>query len=155
MIVVPANAPATEAETGIKNIWFFPAIDPVKAREIARIDHTIPAARLREALTTAMAQVNDQLRLWMQIKVAAGFAQLVDIPADEIDDESIKLHHYRRAVYCAAKALLIERMADFDATGEGQKKAQEQRNLIDELRRDSLWALCDLQDRSRSVVELI
>lgn len=155
MVIVPATAPPAAPETPIRNIWFFPDIDPAKAREVARIDNTVTPARLREALIAAIAHVNDQLRLWTQINIAAGFAELELLAAAEIDGESIKLHHYRRAVYSTAKASLIEKMADFDATGEGQKKAEEQRNLIDELRRDAQWALRDLQGLSRSTVELI
>ncbi|WP_269086132.1 head completion/stabilization protein [Pseudomonas citronellolis] len=38
--------------------------------------------------------------------------RLADVPADQLDGESVLLQHYRRAVYCLAKATLIERYRD-------------------------------------------
>lgn len=150
------TTPPTEyTETEIDPGPFWPKIDPAEIRAAQRIDGTIAPQRLKEALYDAIASVNGELRDWKEARLAAGDATLADVEADRIDDESIPVLRYRRAVGCLAKASLVERYRDFDSTGRGDKKADVQENPIDDLRRDARWAISDILGIGHSTVELI
>ena len=152
-IVTAPTTPADEPE--IVSGPFWPNLDPTKIREAQRIDNTVPPARLRMVIIEAIATTNGALRAWREVQIANGNNKLIDIPADKIDDISILAHRYQRAVGCLAKALLLERYKDFDATGKGDRKAESLIDPIDDCRRDHLNALADITGRPRTTVELI
>lgn len=152
-IVTAPTTPATEEK--IVSGPFWPDIDPTTVRDEQRIDGTIPAPRLRMALIEAIATTNATLRAWREEQIDKGFAKLDDIAAEEIDEVSILVHRYQRAVGCLTKALLLERYRDFDATGKGDRKADALTDPIDDCRRDHLNALADIVGRPRTTVELI
>lgn len=151
-----APEPATSSEQDvITNTTFWPDLDLAGFRAEMRTDGTVTASRLRQAVLTAIAEVNAELFDFKQKQLAAGYASLAVVPADEIDGESQRLQLYRRAVWCWAKATLTERYRDFDATASGNKKADEMVTTVDDLWRDVSWSLSRLQDKSRMTVELI
>lgn len=153
-LIIPAPTPPTE-EPAITSSAFWPSIEPAQIREDQRIDNTATAPRLKAALIEAIATTNSALRTWRETQQASAYATLAAVPSEEIDGESILIHRYRRAVGCLAKALLLERYRDFDATGKGDKKAENIQDPIDDHRRDHLHALADITGRGRSTVELI
>jgi len=157
LIATPdASAPVDDwDEDDIANDGFFPDIVMADARQIMRIDGTVTSARLRHALIEAMATVNDALDGWKQQHTAAGRANLAAVPCTILDGVSRNLHRYRRAVYCTARANLIERYRDFDNTNEGNKRAEDMESAIGDLRRDALWATNDILGLYRTTVELI
>lgn len=150
------NSPAaTPAEAAIVSGAFWPDVDPVKTRAAQRIDTTITPDRLYEALIEAIASVNTELSAWRIARIAEGHATLAAVPAETIDDVSINVNRYQRAVGCVAKASLIERYRDFDTTAAGNKKADQMENPIDDLRRDARWAISGILGIGRNTVELI
>lgn len=153
-LVIPAPQPAAE-ETPIVSSTFFPNITPLKIREQQRIDNTITPPRLRAALIEAIAHTNSLLRAYRIAQQELGKTALADIDAERVDDESILVQRYRRAVGCFAKALILERMPDYDATGRGEKRAEAMADPIDDLRRDFQHAIAEITGRPRTVVELI
>ncbi len=152
--IVTAPA-APENETPIDPGPFWPDIGPAAIRTAHRIDGTVTAERLREALIEAIASVNGELAAWRETQQAAGAATLADVPSEIIDTDSIHTHRYKRAVGCLAKAVLTERHPDFDATGKGERKADALDGTIDDLRRDARWAIADILGVRRTTVELI
>ncbi|EHX8191626.1 head completion/stabilization protein [Escherichia coli] len=94
-VVIPQ--PAGD-EPVIKNTFFFPDIDPKRVRERMRLEQTVAPARLREAIKSGMAETNAELYEYREQKIAAGFTRLADVPADDIDGESIKVFYYERAI---------------------------------------------------------
>lgn len=155
MFVAVEPTPSDDDERPISNAAFWPDIDPTQARAALRIDGTITPVRLRHALIEAMASTNGDLAAWRKRMQADGYAGLSDVPADAIDGDSVHLSSYRRAVYCEAKANLLERYRDFDATGEGQRRADAIESPIDDLRRDARWACRAITGEGRTSVELI
>lgn len=150
------NSPAaTPAEAAIASSEFWPEVDPVKVRAAQRIDTTITPERLHEALIEAIASVNTELSAWRIARIAEGRATLAAVPAELIDDVSINVNRYQRAVGCFAKASLTERYRDFDTTAAGNKKADQLENPIDDLRRDARWAISAILGVGRTTVELI
>lgn len=153
MIVQAPSTPA--AETPIVSSQFWPEIDPAVIREQQRIDNTITPARLRAALIEAIASTNAALVEFRVGQQALGKTSLESIEAEQVDNTSILIHRYQRAVGCLAKALLLERSRDIDATGKGERKAEFLTDPIDDCRRDHLNALADIAGRPRTTVELI
>lgn len=152
--IVTAPA-AAAAETLIASNPFWPEIDPAAIRDAQRIDNTVTPERLRMALVEAIASTNHALRSWRDGQITAGYVKLSDVPSDEIDGTSILVHRYLRAVGCLTKAIVLERLRDFDATGKGDKKADALTDPIDDYRRDHLHAVADIAGTPRTVVELI
>ena len=120
-----------------------------------RTDGTVTPERLRQALLTAMAEVNADLYDFREKQQNRGCADLNSVPAEIIDGESQRVLLYRRAVFCWAKSNLVERYRDYDATGEGKKKADEYAQTAGELMRDARWAISRVQDLPHMTVELI
>lgn len=85
-------------------------------------------------------------------QIAAGFKQLADVPAEQIDSESERIFHYLSAVTAMTTATLYERYRGADATGKGDKKADSVETVIDDLWRDMRWSVARLQDKPRCIV---
>ncbi|HCT3859646.1 head completion/stabilization protein [Escherichia coli] len=151
-VVIPQ--PAGD-EPVIKNTFFFPDIDPKRVRERMRLEQTVAPARLREAIKSGMAEANAELYEYREQKIAAGFTRLADVPADDIDGESIRVFYYERAVCAMATASLYERYRGVDASAKGDKKADSIDSTIDELWRDMRWAVARIQDKPRCIVSQI
>jgi len=139
----------------VKNDGWFPDISLSDMRAAMRLDGTVTLERLKDAAIAAIIYVNNDLQNWKSGKVQDGANSLADIPAQTINDESILLINYRRAVHCMAKADLIERYRDYDTTGEGNKKAEWLDSSADEQRRNAHWAIADLTNRRHLTVEII
>ncbi len=145
----------TPAPALIRNDGFFPDIDPVMFREQHRIRDAVTSARAREALIAGILTVGGDLAAWAAGHRAAGILRLDDVPALTIDGISTLVLLYRRAVFTAAKAEVVERYRDIDLTGAGQRKAEDLDPSVVELRRDSLHAIRDMLAVTRTCVELI
>ena len=147
--------PMPEEETPVANDGFFPDIDPRAIRAAQRVPSSITAARLRAAILGAMMTARIDLIAFAASAQANGHTRLADMPAPRLDDSSILVLAYRRAIGLYAKAELIERHRDFDTTNAGANQATELEGSIAELRRDAQHALRDLQGRNRTTVDLI
>ena len=120
VVVIP---PPARDEPVIKNTFFFPDIDPNRVREGMRLEQTVAPSRLREAIKTGIAETNSELFLWREQQIAGGFSKLADVPADDLDGESVRVFYYLRAVTSMATATLYERYRGVDASAKGDKKA--------------------------------
>lgn len=144
----PAGAP-------IKNNGFWPDIDPGHFRDAQRIDSTITAPRVENALLAAVIDANNQLREWQQKQMDAGYQSIDDVPGPSHLPPSAQKTLYLRAVYAFAKANIVERYRDYDSTGAGLDRGEEMDTTIDDYRRDAAWAIADIVGRTRTTVELI
>ncbi len=145
----------TPAPALIANDGFLPDIDPAMFREQHRIRDAVTPARAREALIAGILTVRRDLAAWAAGHREAGILRLESVPASTIDGISTLVLLYRRAVFTAAKAEVVERYRDIDLTGAGQRKAEDLDPSVAELRRDSLHAIRDMLAVTRTCVELI
>lgn len=152
VVVIP---PPASDEPVIKNTFFFPDIDPKRVREGMRLEQTVAPARLREAIKTGIAETNAELFLWREQQIAGGVNKLADVPADDLDGESVRVFYYLRAVTSMATATLYERYRGVDASAKGDKKADSIDTTVDELWRDMRWAVSRVQDKPRCIVSQI
>jgi hypothetical protein len=125
----------------IQGDGFWPDIDPNTARVVLRLNGTVTNERLVEALQNAIHHIDSELAQWREKQAAS------------LTDKQQGL--YRRAVYFCAKADLTERYLDFDTTAEGQRRVEDLTDAIDSARRNVRWAIHDLQDIARVVVEAL
>lgn len=134
---------------------FWPEIDVDALREAVRVPGDVLPVRLRNTVVLAVASVTRELALWQARKEGDGFAALADIPAQQLDGESVLVQLYRRAVQCCTAVELHERYRSYDATSQGNQRADDLTPTIDEMRRDHRNAISDLQGLRRVTVELI
>lgn len=148
-VVIP---PLPVSERIIENTFFFPAVDPLRVRELMRLEHTVTPERLRVAIKDGIAETNAELYDYRREQIALGFEQLADVPAEKIDGESVRCFYYLRAVIAMTTATLYERYRGVDASTKGDKKADDIESTIDELWRDMRWAVSRLQGKSRCII---
>ena len=155
--VLPGDpAPVVTAPAPIDTGGWFPQIDPTLFRDEQRVDaNAITDARVRQALVNAIIRVGRDLKDWRLDQVAAGFATLDLVPADKVDGVSELTTLYRRAVFTAAKAEIVERFVDVDLTGRGERSADQLDPTVAELRRDSVHAVREILGVGRMTVELL
>lgn len=147
------GAPESTAE--LKNYPFFPDLKIQEFRDAMRVDNVATMDRAAHALLAAMMEANRRLAGWMLDQIEGGINALVDAEPGPGQPEGEKEQLYLRAVYCLAKANLVERYRDYDSTGNASGRADQLEESIDDLRRDAAWAINDITGLPRSTVELI
>ncbi|PNO56207.1 glucose-6-phosphate isomerase [Aeromonas caviae] len=150
-----ANATTSPAEGEIDSSPFWPAISLPDLRDTVRLDGTVTTARLKHAVIDAITSVNRDLADWRRAREAEGVATLAAVPGEVINGESAYLHSYRRAVYAMTRANLLERYADYSATGDGVKGADAKIISSDDLYRDARFAIRDILGTTHNTVALI
>ncbi|VFB08895.1 phage P2 capsid completion gpL-like protein [Aeromonas salmonicida] len=150
-----ATAPTAPDEGEITSSPFWPAISLPDLRETVRLDGTVTTARLTHAVVDAITSVNRDLADWRIARQAEGHTTLAAVPSDVINNESVHLHSYRRAVYAMTRANLLERYTDYSATGDGVKGADAKIVSSDDLYRDARFAIRDILGTTHNTVELI
>lgn len=150
-----ATAPTAPDEGEIANSPFWPAISLPDLRETVRLDGSVTTARLTHAVVDAITSVNRDLADWRSARQAEGHSTLAAVPSEVINNESVHLHSYRRAVYAMTRANLLERYTDYSATGDGVKGADAKIISSDDLYRDARFAIRDILGTTHNTVELI
>jgi Phage head completion protein (GPL). len=148
-----ASGPVTGGHINTDPFW--PSIDLDNLRATLRIDASVTPARLETAVITAAINLNNELRQWKTNQLAAGYMTLSDVPGDQINDVSVQVHLYLRAIEAGTGAEVCERYRDYSATNSGSQKAEELTPNIDDYRRDLRWAVRDFLGIGRTTVELI
>lgn len=149
----PAVRPA--GEPVIKNVFFWPDIDPADVRDVMRIEGTITAPRLRMAIKSAIAEVNAELFDYRRRQMAAGYQRLADVPGEQLDGESLRVSEYRNAVNAMTTALLSEQYRSLDTTATGAGKAAVIEAAIDELWRNARNAISNVAERAHCIIGLL
>lgn len=145
----PSNTQPPTLKT-IESGSFWPQIDLDHLRQAARIDTTVTPERLHHTAIEAVAYVNAQLSSLLSLR-----PQLARADDLTINGESIRIHRYRRAVYCYTKALLLEAYADYDATGKTAERAAAKQEQAEDYRREGHHAIAWLLGHRRIDSELI
>ncbi|HCM2546605.1 TPA: head completion/stabilization protein [Salmonella enterica subsp. enterica serovar Durban] len=153
-----AEKDVTDVDDGAEKVTagtFWPEILLRDLRLASRIPGRTTTSRLKFVTTEAVAHITDQLDDWRGIQESAGYSTLADVPARMLNGESVKVYRYRRAVYSAARALLLENARDVDTTEKGDRKADALEVQTDDLWRDVRWAIADIRGTQRLFVELV
>ncbi|EDW0031131.1 head completion/stabilization protein [Salmonella enterica subsp. enterica] len=153
-----AEKDVTDVDDGAEKVTagtFWPEVLLRDLRLASRIPGRTTTSRLKFVTTEAVAHVTDQLDDWRGIQESAGYSTLADVPARMLNGESVKVYRYRRAVYSAARALILENARDVDTTEKGDRKADALEVQTDDLWRDVRWAIADIRGTQRLFVELV
>jgi hypothetical protein len=102
-----------------------------------------------------MLYANQSLKAWATPKIEAGQTSLASTTDQEIDGKNVHETHYKTAVYCYAKAELLDQYRDYDTTNTGSERAEDKEQTADAYRRKAILALRDIKGTPRSTVELI
>ncbi|KSN73561.1 head completion/stabilization protein, partial [Pseudomonas aeruginosa] len=102
-----ANGPVPSGHINSDPFW--PTIELEHVRANLRIDSSVDPARLEVAVIAAVISVNRELRAWRLEKIAAGYAELAQVPSDKVRDTSELVQLYLRAVQSATAAEVAER----------------------------------------------
>lgn len=151
--VAPEQQPE-QAEV-IKNTPFWPDVDLAEFRSVMRTDGTVTQPRLKQLVMTAISEVNAELYSYRERQQLIGYQSLAEVPAEQFDGKSQRVHHYHNAIFCWARAVINERYQDYDATASGVKRGDELAEAIGDLWRDARWAISRVQDAPHCTVELI
>lgn len=152
-VVIPQPRPADAAEPQIVNTFFWPDVDLQRLRETLRYEGTITAARLRQAVKTAISEVNAELYDYRAEQMASGFTVLSEVPADMLDGESEKLTNYFDAVSHLTAATIVERYRGYDANG--TKKVDEIKASADEYWRDARFSISKIAGKRPCIIGLL
>ncbi|EKN3753324.1 head completion/stabilization protein [Yersinia enterocolitica] len=154
-VVIPAPRPDKTAEPVIENTFFWPAVDPIKLRELLRLEGTVTAERLRFTIKGAMAEINAELFDYRRQQMAIGCKALGDVQAEQMDGENMQLAEYQRAVCAVTAALLAERYRGYDASARGDKRAEAIENSVGEWWRDARHSIRNITGQPHNIVDLI
>ena len=155
--VLPAEGDIADVDDGGATVSagdFWPVISLRELRLAARITGGVTTSRLMHVTTEAVAHVTEQLQEWQASQQASGYDTMQTVPAMQINEESIKVYRFRRAVYCIARALVIEGYRDVDTTAKGDKDAATLDLQRDDLWRDARWSIADIRGAQRLFAEL-
>ena len=154
-VVIPAPRPHKTAEPVIENTFFWPAVDPIKLRELLRLEGTVTTERLRFTIKGAMAEVNAELFDYRRQQMAIGCKALGDVQAEQMDGENMQLAEYQRAVCAVTAALLAERYRGYDASARGDKRTEAIENSVGEWWRDARHSIRNITGQPHNIVDLI
>ncbi|QUG76367.1 capsid assembly protein [Erwinia sp. E602] len=155
--VAPSSEDVPDTDDGGEKVTagtFWPEVLLSNVRKEMRINGAVTTSRLMQVVTEAVIHAADQLNDWQAEQLAAGHAQLQDVPAMVINGQSAKVYRWHRAVYSIARALLIETFRDVDTTGDaGEKRAAALSSQAADHWRDARWAIADIQGSVRNSAE--
>ncbi|MEC4090148.1 head completion/stabilization protein [Pseudoalteromonas rubra] len=152
-IATPQISPSDDREITSNEFW--PAISLADFRAVMRLDGTVTNERLEHAVTSSILQINKELSEWRRVQQSDGHSNLAAVRGELINNVNTYVHLYKRAVYCFAKANLVERYNDFDSTAKGTKDSEELNDTTDSFRRDGRIAIRDILGENHVTVELI
>ncbi|WP_054530301.1 head completion/stabilization protein [Erythrobacter sp. SG61-1L] len=149
---LPASPDGSTIDAG----EWWPTIDVNQVRDQVNIGGAIPHARLVEALQQGMISAIDELADWQAAQIAAGHADLGAVPpAVTVDGKPRRELLFLSAVCSFAAARLAERNPDLTATREGSDRADQRRDMADDLRREATHAIRQIMGKPRTNSELI
>ena len=93
--------------TTVENDGWWPAMNVDYFKKVYRIPVEYTAELVKDALQQGMIWANRQLAEWKAARVLEGYADLASVPGDKLGIDPVYVMHYRRAVSCQAKALLL------------------------------------------------
>lgn len=124
--------PSPPEERLIKNQSFWPDFDIHDFSVRYRVPNEVNTSSITEQLVQAMTDINLRLSDFEAQHRANGFTELIAVPSDKIEGESILARLYRRAVSCRAKASICRDYPTIDRRepAENQAKSAEETERV-------------------------
>ncbi|MCV5231559.1 head completion/stabilization protein, partial [Escherichia coli] len=87
----PSDPVPDDGGAKVESLPFWPVISLAELRRAMRLDGQVTTDRLMSRTVEAVAHVNDQLFLWRQVQIDAGYESLAEIPASPVNGTSVKV----------------------------------------------------------------
>jgi hypothetical protein len=130
--------------TIVVNEAFYPDLSLGDLQRDYRIPAEYETETVQEHLRLAMMEINEALTEQQVIWIDAGAATLVAVAAPTMDSISTLIINYRRAVFCKAKALLLQQYA-----------SMAQRDVAENIGKDSMETQQHWQSESRAALRVL
>ena len=142
-------------ETTVVNDGFWPDFTVGEFQTLYRIPAEYEAELVADHLRLAMAWANRQLAGWRTTREAEGMAKLSEVPGDTLGEEPLYSLHYRRAVFCHAKGLLMPQFKTMARRADAKNDALESEETEEKFFQYAEQAVADFLGRGRINVELL
>ncbi len=113
-----------EHQGNISNEPFWPDMDIAVFCKSYRIPNELDTDTIIEHLQQAMAEANIKLAEFRMKQQQEGYAELAEVPADTLNDESRLIVLYRRAVSCICKAIICRDYPTIDRREPAENQAK-------------------------------
>lgn len=149
----PADPPAADV---VQFDGWWPNMNITAVREAVRLDTTVTADRLRDAVRLAMLDIANELADWRADQEALGYANLDAVPARiRVDGVSDYVMRWNRAVYSVVGGDVGERLLGAGLTSAGAERAEQLQHDVDVHVRNVRYAVRDFLGRPRARVRLV
>ena len=154
MTFIPDDSAAIDPVT-VTGDGFYPDLSVADFRDWARVDDSVTDGRARASLLVAISRTYRTLTGWTAAQQAAGHQTLAAVPGPDVDGQPAAVLDYREAIYCQAKAMLLDAYRDVDLSVAGEVRSNPSIVATEEYRRRAHEALARLTGRARATVDLI
>ncbi|WP_020410999.1 head completion/stabilization protein [Hahella ganghwensis] len=109
----------------LSNDGFFPDLSLGDFQRVYRIPAEYHADMVKEHLRLAMVAINVSLAERKDEWISGGFESLAAVSDQELDGQKLLVMHYQQAVYCRAKASLLQAFATMNRRESAENLAKE------------------------------
>ncbi|AMO56563.1 hypothetical protein GZ77_03855 [Endozoicomonas montiporae] len=138
-----SGLPDQAVDSTVSNDGFWPDLDTGEFQKNYRLPAEYELGMVEDNLQLGMASVNHTLRKWKAEQQEAGHDSMDSVPSDQIGGDKLTLIYYRRAVFCHAKALLLQQFATTDRREAANNEAKESEETEDKFLEFSRHAITD------------
>ncbi|MCY1367195.1 Phage head completion protein (GPL) [compost metagenome] len=150
-----SGKPTQVIEHPIGNDGFWPDLDVAEFQRLYRLPAEYLVELLVDGITTAMAEVNQDLARRKRAWQAAGITRVESADSQLLPERAMYVAHYKRAVYCRAKAQLLVQFATVNRRPEAENPGKEGAETRELFLTFSQQAVRLIQGRSRITAELL
>lgn len=150
-----SGKPTTLVERAIPNDGFWPDLGVSEFQTGYRLPAEYLVDLLADGITTAMAEVNRDLAARKLAWQAAGIASMTTADPLILPEPHFYVASYKRAVYCRAKAYLLQQFATVNRRASAENLAKEAPETGETFLAFSQQAVRLLQGRSRITAVLL
>jgi hypothetical protein len=150
-----SGRPTTLIDQSIINDGFWPDLDVAEFQKGYRLPAEYLVDLLIDGISFAMGEVNVDLARRKAQWQAAGITDVATADPTVLQERSFMVASYKRAVYCRAKAYLLQQFATVNRRESAENLAKEAPQTHEQFLSFSQQAVRLIQGRSRVTAELI
>jgi len=150
-----SGKPTTLVDRPIPNDGFWPDLGVAEFQAGYRLPAEYLVELLVDGLTTAMGEVNRDLAKRKAAWQAAGIEEVATADSLLLPERAFYVAMYKRAVYCRAKAQLLQQFATVNRRAEAENLAKESPDTAAQFLAFSQQAVRLLQGRGRITAALL
>ncbi|BBT15117.1 phage head completion protein [Metapseudomonas otitidis] len=150
-----SGKPTTLVEQVIENDGFWPDLGVAEFQKGYRLPAEYLVELLADGITAAMGEVNRDLAKRKRAWLAAGVTQVASADPLLLPERGFYVAIYKRAVYCRAKAYLLQQFATVNRRAEAANLAKEAPETHEAFLAYSQQAVRQIQGRGRVTAVLL